>query len=49
VLTVWARTLGDRPLIVAVQHTGEFTWKILGAREMRLDERAEFERWEEAQ
>lgn len=47
VLTVWGRTLAGRPLIVAVYHLAEFTWKIVGAREMTPAELAEFARWEE--
>jgi hypothetical protein len=46
VLTVWARTAGGRPLIVAVQRIDDWDWLILGARDMRLPERAEFARWE---
>lgn len=47
VLTVWARTRGGRPLIVAVHHIDGFTWKIIGARDMSDTERAEFTRWEQ--
>lgn len=46
-LTVWGRTQGGRPLIVAVHHHSGFTWKIIGAREMTAREVAEFLRWEE--
>jgi hypothetical protein len=46
VLTIRARTDSGRPLIVAVRRTGDRNWLILGARDMRLRERAEFARWE---
>jgi hypothetical protein len=46
VLTVWARTISGRPLIVAVRQVGEPEWPIVGAREMRVRERSEFVRWE---
>jgi hypothetical protein len=49
VLTIWARTRGGRPLIVAVRQVSEREWLIVGARDMHLQERAEFVRWEEAQ
>jgi hypothetical protein len=49
VLTIWARTRRGRPLIVAVRRVGERDWLIVGARDMRLQERAEFVRWEESQ
>lgn len=49
VVTVWARTRAGRPLIVAVRRSDPWTWLIVGAREMYLQERAEFARWEEAQ
>lgn len=48
VLTVWGRTRAGRPLIVAVRRADPWTWVIVGAREMYLQERAEFARWEEA-
>lgn len=47
VLTVWGRTGTGRPLIVAVYHVDGFTWKIIGARDMNITERAEFSRWEQ--
>lgn len=47
VLTIWARTLAGRVLIVAVYHSSGRTWKIIGAREMKADEMAEFAKWEE--
>lgn len=47
VLTIWARTRAGRALIVAVYHSSGQTWKIIGAREMRADELAEFAKWEE--
>jgi len=49
VLTIWARTRNGRPLIVAVRRTDEREWLIVGARDMHLQERAEFVRWEEGQ
>jgi hypothetical protein len=49
VLTVRARTGSGRPLIVAIRERDEWEWLILGAREMRLRERAEFARWEGTQ
>ena len=48
VLTVWARTRAGRPLIVAVRQTGEWSWLIIGARDMNPAEATEFARWEEA-
>lgn len=47
VLTIWARTLAGRALVVAVYHVGGFTWKIVGARDMTDGELAEMTRWEE--
>jgi hypothetical protein len=47
VLTVWGRTATGRPLIVAVYHVAELTWRIIGAREMSDAELTEFSRWEE--
>ncbi|WP_250038038.1 hypothetical protein [Paractinoplanes maris] len=47
VLTVWGRTVGGRPLIVAVYHATELTWKIIGARGMTDEELQQFSRWEE--
>ena len=47
-LTIWARTRGGRPLIVVVRRTDKQEWLIVGARDMHLQERAEFVRWEEA-
>jgi hypothetical protein len=47
VLTVWSRTAEGRPLIVAVYHVAELTWKIIGARPMTDEELMEFSRWEE--
>jgi hypothetical protein len=48
VLTIWARTRSGRPLVVAVRRSDEWTWLIVGARDMSLPERAEFARWEGA-
>jgi hypothetical protein len=48
VVTVWGRTVTGRPLIVAVYHVADFTWKIIGAREMTSAELTEFGRWEDA-
>lgn len=45
-VTVWARTLAGRPLIVAIRHAGDFEWWIVGAREMNPAETAEYVRWE---
>lgn len=47
VLTVWSRTESGRPLIIAVYHVAEFTWKIIGVRDMADDELMEFRQWEE--
>jgi hypothetical protein len=49
VLTVWARTHAGRPLIVAVRPIDEWSWQILGAREMRAAELGMFEKWEASQ
>jgi hypothetical protein len=46
VLTVWARTEYGRPLIVALRRVDEWDWQIVGARDMRPGELAEFEQWE---
>jgi hypothetical protein len=48
VLTVWSRTASGRPLIVAVHHLTDATWKIIGARDMTDKELAEFTEWEDA-
>jgi hypothetical protein len=47
VLTIWGRTAAGRALIVAVHPESVLTWKIIGARELRAGELAEFSRWEE--
>lgn len=47
VLTIWGRTRAGRGVIVAVRRVEDFTWKIIGAREMTSRELAEFCRWEE--
>ncbi|GAA5197526.1 hypothetical protein GCM10023322_68940 [Rugosimonospora acidiphila] len=49
VLTIWGRTLTGRPLIVAVHHVSDLTWKIIGARDLTPENLVEFERWEETQ
>lgn len=46
-LTIWGRSAAGRPLIVAVRRLEGWDWLILGARDMRIAERAEFVRWEE--
>lgn len=46
-LTIWARTRDDRPLIVAVHNVEGFTWKIIGARDMTPAELTDFTRWEQ--
>ena len=46
VLTIWARTLTGRPLIVVIRRTGSLHQRILTAREMGADELASFEAWE---
>ena len=48
VLSIWAQTAAGRPLIVAVRRTGDWDWLIIGARDMRPTEAAEFARWKEA-
>lgn len=48
VLTVWSRTAAGRPLIVAVLHLTDVTWKIIGARDMTDKELVEFTEWEDA-
>ncbi|MET7421923.1 hypothetical protein [Dactylosporangium sp. NPDC005555] len=45
-LSIWARTDTGRALIVVVKQEGQFSWGILGARDMTPDELAEFEKWE---
>jgi hypothetical protein len=47
VVTVWARTYAGRPLIVAVRRTDEWTWSIIGARDLTPAEATEFAAWEE--
>ena len=47
VLTIWGRTRAGRALIVAAYQSGGQTWKIIGARELRAHELAEFAKWEE--
>jgi hypothetical protein len=49
VLAVWARTPSGRPLIVAVRQVAEWEWQIIGARDLRPGELAEFARWEASQ
>jgi len=46
VLTVWARTVAGRPLVVAVYQVSGYTWRIVGARGMTDSELAEFAQWE---
>ena len=48
VLTIWSRTAGGRPLVVAVLHLTGHTWRIIGARDMTAAELADFTRWEDA-
>lgn len=48
-LTIWARTRGGRPLIVAVRRESGRDRLIVGARDMHLQERMHVVRWEEAQ
>jgi hypothetical protein len=47
VLSVWGRTGTGRPLIVATRQQDQWTWLIIGAREMRADEQKMFEQWEQ--
>lgn len=47
VLSVWGRTGTGRPLIVATRQQDQWTWLIIGAREMRADELKMFEEWEQ--
>ncbi|RDI63581.1 hypothetical protein DFR76_110278 [Nocardia pseudobrasiliensis] len=47
VLSIWARTVDGRPLIVVTRQTDQWTWLIVGAREMRADELTVFEHWEQ--
>ncbi|WP_433191739.1 hypothetical protein ACQP1G_23660 [Nocardia sp. CA-107356] len=47
VLSVWGRTGAGRPLIVATRRQDQWTWLIIGAREMRADELTMFEEWEQ--
>ena len=47
VLTIWGRTVDSRPLIVAVRHLDDTTWKIIGARDLSATELDELARWEE--
>ncbi|MCD5354582.1 hypothetical protein [Kineosporia mesophila] len=46
VLTIWARTAGNRPLVIATRKRTEWDWQCLGARDMKPAEVAEFEKWE---
>ncbi|MCE0538198.1 hypothetical protein LWF15_22120 [Kineosporia rhizophila] len=48
VLTIWARTADDRPLVIATRKRSAWAWQCLGAREMSAPELAEFEAWEAA-
>jgi len=49
VLTIWGRTPAGRYLITAVRQIGPFDWQILGARDMRPTEAAEYDSWEAQQ
>jgi hypothetical protein len=46
VLSVWARTDANRPLIVVLRSAGGLDWLIIGAREMNADEQKTFKQWE---
>lgn len=46
-LTIWGRTLVGRALLVAVFHEGDYTWQIIGARQLTPHELATFTRWEQ--
>ena len=46
VVTIWARTDGGRPLIVATRQGRSWNWQCLGARDMSPAEVQLFERWE---
>ncbi|MGH3663897.1 MAG: hypothetical protein ACRDT8_16220 [Micromonosporaceae bacterium] len=45
-LTLWSRSGAGRPLIVTLRHKSGLDWWIVGARDMKPDELAEFEAWE---
>jgi hypothetical protein len=45
-VTIWGRTYNDRPLLVAVRLLGNMRTQIIGARDLRPEELAEFEAWE---
>ncbi|MCM6772447.1 hypothetical protein NDR87_00810 [Nocardia sp. CDC159] len=47
VLSIWARSAGGRALIVVTRQVDQWTWLIVGAREMRAQELTEFEKWEQ--
>ena len=46
VLTIWARTKAERPLVVAVRQWSGWQWQCVGARDMKPAELIEFETWE---
>ncbi len=48
VLTIWARTADQRPLVIATRKRSEWDWQCLGARDMKPTEIEEFEAWEAA-
>jgi hypothetical protein len=48
VLTIWGRTHAGRPLIVGTRVLNQWDKQIIGVREMRPEEIAEFEAWEAA-
>ncbi|MGV9410643.1 hypothetical protein ACWDOP_12070 [Nocardia sp. NPDC003693] len=46
VLSIWGRAASGRPLIIVTRQTDQWTWMIVGAREMHDDELKAFEQWE---
>jgi hypothetical protein len=49
VLSIWGRTAAGRPLIVATRLRDQWTWLVIGAREMRAGELGAFEQWEKGE
>lgn len=45
-LNIWGRTAAGRPMVVTVRLAAGFHMRIVGARDMTVAERKEYERWE---
>jgi hypothetical protein len=45
-LTIWARTVAGRPIMVVTKADGQLDWTIIGAQPLTPGQAAEFAAWE---